>query len=78
MNTVWLFQAGTAAERFRLAAAVSPLVGLSGEGSALPMATVMLVAGVIALLSLVALTRGVSDVPDAEPAERHGEPLSQH
>lgn len=46
--------------QFTLAAIASPLVGLAGEGSAVPMAIVMLVASVVALLSLVALTRGTT------------------
>jgi MFS transporter, DHA1 family, multidrug resistance protein len=64
--------------QFTLAAIASPLVGLAGEGSAVPMAIVMLVAGIIALLSLVALTRGVAILPDSEQVERHLEPVPQH
>ena len=50
--------------QFTLAAIASPLVGLAGEDSAVPMAIVMLVAGIIALLSLVALTRGAAAAPE--------------
>ena len=64
--------------QFTLAAAVSPLVGLAGEESALPMAIVMLVAGVIALLSLVTLTRGVVTSPDPDVLERQPEPVARH
>jgi DHA1 family bicyclomycin/chloramphenicol resistance-like MFS transporter len=57
--------------QFTLAAIASPLVGLAGEESAVPMAIVMLVAGIIALLSLLALTRGGPALPAAGQAERH-------
>lgn len=50
--------------QFTLAALASPLVGLAGEGSAIPMAIVMVVAGTIALLSLVTLTRGTTNEPE--------------
>lgn len=56
--------------QFTLAAIASPLVGLAGEGSAVPMAIVMLVAGIIALLSLLTLTRGVAAATDPEHEER--------
>ncbi|MDR7082450.1 DHA1 family bicyclomycin/chloramphenicol resistance-like MFS transporter [Arthrobacter ginsengisoli] len=64
--------------QFALAAIASPLVGLAGEGSAMPMAVVMLVAGVIALLSLLAFTRGAAVLPDAERVERELDPVSPH
>lgn len=64
--------------QFTLAAIASPLVGLAGEGSAVPMAIVMLVAGLIALVSLVALTRGVGAVRDPELVEPVSETVSQH
>ncbi|MCU1433708.1 MAG: Bcr/CflA family drug resistance efflux transporter [Pseudarthrobacter sp.] len=57
--------------QFTLAAIASPLVGLAGEESAVPMAIVMLAAGMIALLSLLALTRGGPALPAAGQAERH-------
>jgi DHA1 family bicyclomycin/chloramphenicol resistance-like MFS transporter len=57
--------------QFTLAAIASPLVGLAGEESAVPMAIVMLAAGMIALLSLLALTRGGPVQPAAGQAERH-------
>jgi DHA1 family bicyclomycin/chloramphenicol resistance-like MFS transporter len=60
--------------QFTLAAVASPLVGLAGEGSAVPMAIVMLVAGAIALVSLVALTRGPAAERDADAVERDPEP----
>ncbi|KJF19785.1 MULTISPECIES: multidrug effflux MFS transporter [Rhodococcus] len=43
--------------QFLLAAAISPLVGIGGEGTALPMAIAMVVSALIAL-SALALTRG--------------------
>ncbi len=46
------------AAQFGLAAVVSPLVGLRGEGDALPMALTMLVASALATVALVGLTRG--------------------
>ena len=58
-------------------AAVSPLVGLAGEESALPMAIVMLVAGLIALLSLVALTRAALTSPDPDGLERRLESVAR-
>ena len=64
--------------QFTLAAITSPLVGLAGKDSAVPMAIVMLVTGIIALLCLVTLTRGGTILPDAERAERHLEPVSHH
>ena len=64
--------------QFTLAAAVSPLVGLAGEESAVPMAIVMLAAGFIALLSLVSLTRGAVTQPEAEVTERQPEAVVGH
>lgn len=64
--------------QFTLAAIVSPLVGLAGEGSAVPMAIVMLVAGLIALAALVALTRGAAALPGPEPVEPVAESVLQH
>ena len=64
--------------QFTLAAAVSPLVGLAGEESALPMAIVMLVASLIALLSLMTLTRGAVTSPDPDGLERRPEPVARH
>ena len=64
--------------QFTLAAIASPLVGLAGEGSAVPMAIVMLVAGLIALVGLVALTRGAGAVPDSEPVHPGLETAAQH
>jgi len=46
------------AGQFALAAVVSPLVGLGGEGTAVPMAIVMVVSAVISVLAFAALTRG--------------------
>jgi DHA1 family bicyclomycin/chloramphenicol resistance-like MFS transporter len=64
--------------QFMLAAIASPLVGLAGEGSAGPMAIVMLVAGIIALVSLLAFTRGGAALPaPAEQAEQRLEPASR-
>jgi DHA1 family bicyclomycin/chloramphenicol resistance-like MFS transporter len=63
--------------QFMLAAIASPLVGLAGEGSAGPMAIVMLVAGIIALVSLLAFTRGAALPAAAEQAEQRLEPASR-
>lgn len=49
--------------QFTLAAIASLLVGLDGEGSAVPMAIVMRVAGVIAIAGLL-LTRGATMAKD--------------
>ncbi|TDQ54311.1 multidrug effflux MFS transporter [Actinorugispora endophytica] len=51
--------------QFTLAAAVSPLVGLRGEGTAVPMGLAMLVSTVLAVLAFTVLTRG-------KPAARDG------
>ncbi|GAA3391366.1 multidrug effflux MFS transporter [Cryptosporangium minutisporangium] len=48
------------ASQFALAAVVSPLVGLGGEGTAVPMAIVMVVSAAIAVLALATLTRGTA------------------
>lgn len=52
--------------QFTLAALASPLVGLAGESSALPMSIVMLAAAVIALVSMVVLTRGSRAISDSD------------
>ncbi|MFG1921039.1 multidrug effflux MFS transporter [Cryptosporangium sp. NPDC048952] len=48
------------AGQFALAAVVSPLVGLGGEGTAVPMAIVMVVSAVVSVLALAFLTRGAT------------------
>ncbi|SHN46434.1 multidrug effflux MFS transporter [Cryptosporangium aurantiacum] len=45
------------AGQFALAAVVSPLVGLGGEGTAVPMAIVMVVSAAVAVVALATLTR---------------------
>ncbi|MGV9747691.1 multidrug effflux MFS transporter [Rhodococcus zopfii] len=49
------------ASQFGLAALVSPLVGLGGEDTAVPMALAIVVCGGLALTSLLTLTRGPRD-----------------
>ena len=55
-------EAGTAASllgalNFGLAGVISPLIGLMGVGSAVPMAFVMLLAGIVAIAALWLLVR---------------------
>lgn len=54
------------ASQFGLAAIVSPLVGLGGEGTAVPMTVAIAVAGGLALLSLLTLTRGTHPAPSPD------------
>ncbi|WP_068160551.1 multidrug effflux MFS transporter [Rhodococcus phenolicus] len=49
------------ASQFGLAALVSPLVGLGGEGTAVPMALAIVVCGGLALIALLTLTREPRD-----------------
>lgn len=60
--------------RFVLAAVVSPLVGIMGEDTAVPMATAMVTSIVLAVLAFVVLSRRSSTPRDAEADER--EPAS--
>jgi DHA1 family bicyclomycin/chloramphenicol resistance-like MFS transporter len=71
---------------FLIAAVVSPLVGIAGEHSAVPMAVVQLVAALVAVASFVALCRpwrggaedrnrlGASPAPADGPAGHRGKP----
>lgn len=59
--------------QFTLAAVASPLVGLAGEDNAVPMALVMLAGGIIALLSMIFLTRGAATTAGAGLHEVHPE-----
>ena len=59
--------------QFTLAAVASPLVGLAGENNAVPMALVMLAGGIIALLSMITLTRGAATTAGAGLQEVHPE-----
>lgn len=52
--------------QFVLAALASPLVGLAGEHSAVPMGLTMLAAAAIAMLCLLCLTRGAPSLQDTE------------
>lgn len=54
------------ASQFGLAALVSPLVGLGGEDTAVPMALAIVVCGGLALTALLTLTREPHDHPIAE------------
>lgn len=56
------------ASQFGLAALVSPLVGLGGEGTAVPMAISILVCGALALTAFTVLTRESRVEPAREPA----------
>ena len=57
--------------QFTLAAIASPLVGVAGEQSAVPMAVTMVVAAGIAALLLGAMTRGASMQPAEDGPEAH-------
>lgn len=49
--------------QFALAAVVSPLVGLGGSGTAVPMTVVMVASATISVIALLLLTRGSSSLP---------------
>lgn len=57
--------------QFTLAAVASPLVGVAGEQSAVPMAVTMVVASSIAALLLGTMTRGASMQPAEDGPEAH-------
>lgn len=59
------------ASQFALAAVVSPLVGLGGEGTAVPMAVVMVTSAAIALVAFFGLTRGEGAPMGRTGAGRH-------
>jgi len=52
--------------QFALAAIVSPIVGLGGEDTAVPMAVAMFVAALVAAAAMCAMTTTQSDIADAD------------
>ena len=63
--------------QFTLAAVVSPLVGLAGEESAVPMGVAMTVAIVLAAIAFAVLPRRTTDSPATQPASRNTGPSLQ-